>query len=316
MLVVPRKNCASERGRMRTFLLLSALALSAGSAAPPAPRGAPGISCRQVVYGKYYAKDAESGGKVLTDQTYWLYSPAKAQPGAALPVHIQIHGGGFTGGTPDEAASSDARIAAVVINGMHFMSVGYRLVATKYYYGAAGLEEEFIHASANGTLTLDAGGKVLSSYVVRRGRTEFNTKCSYDAAQALEHLLANAKAYGVDPHRISTTGGSAGGGEIHYLTWVYHALSSLGGVPNAKRYTPRAMVYTMAQLDYPVQNILDRVWTLWTDDVGGETKLSTILDYADCGMIIGNPWCLEPAETPLCNHTFQVHKESCSALLK
>jgi len=40
------------------------------------------------------------------------------------------------------------------------------------------------------------------------------------------------------------------------------------------------MVYTMAQLDYPVQNILDRVWTLWTNFGGGETKLSTILDYA------------------------------------
>ena len=29
---------------------------------------------------------------------------------------------------------------------------------------------------------------------------------------------------------------------------------------NAARYTPRGMVYTMAQLDYPVQNMLDKVW--------------------------------------------------------
>ena len=108
----------------------------------------------------------------------------------------------------------------------------------------------------------------------------------------------------MDPHRISTTGGSAGGGEIHYLTWVYHALSR-DGVPNANRYTPRAMVYTMAQLDYPVQNMLDKVWSHWVDDIGGSTKLSTILAYSDCGMIIGNPWCSEQAETPLCNQTFQ-----------
>ena len=156
--------------------------------------------------------------------------------------------------------------------------------------------QEFIHAAANGTLTLDTTGRVLSDYKIRRGRTEFNTKCSYDAALALENLLASADTFGVDPHRISTTGtamfalatrplpchvhssplrftakragvqraamaqgaaevwarvlnhahavlhggtmhtragGSAGGGEIHYLTWVYHALSR-DGVPNAK----------------------------------------------------------------------------------
>ena len=84
-------------------------------------------------------------------------------------------------------------------------------------------------------------------------------------------------------------GGSAGGGEIHYLTWVYHALGN-----NAERYTPVSMVYTMAQLDYPVQNMLDKVWGLWVDDVGAETKLASILSFSDCGMIIGNPWC-DPA---------------------
>ena len=165
---------------MRTFLLL------AGSAAPPAPRAAPGISCQQIVYGKYYAKDAESGGKVLTDQT----CASRALPGPRRRLHRRQS---RRGGQRRRAHR------AVVSNGTHFMSMGYRLVATKYYYGAAGLEEEFIHASANGTLTLDEGGKVLSSYAVRRGRTKFNTKCSYDAAQALEHLLSNAKGYGVDP---------------------------------------------------------------------------------------------------------------------
>eukprot|EP01051_Picozoa_sp_SAG22_P016694 SAG22_NODE_2407_length_2605_cov_1.483639_4_plen_44_part_01 len=37
--------------------------------------------------------------------------------------------------------------------------------------------------------------------------------------------------------------------------------------------------------------MLDKVWSLWADDVGSATKLSTILSYADCGMIVGNPWC-------------------------
>lgn len=263
-----------------------------------------GIQTRTVVYGKYYS--TKQGIKSTVDQTFFLYSPKDIPAGQTLPVHIQIHGGGFTGGSPDEHLTP--AIAQLVNNGIHYMSVGYRLVATKYYYdGDAGkeLEEEFIHATENGTLTLDIGGRVLSDYAVRRGRTEFNTKCSYDAAMALENMLASADAFGIDPHRISTTGGSAGGGEINYLTWVYHALASANGVPNMQRYTPVAMVYTMAQLDYPVQNMLDQVWSLWTDDVGAETKLATILDYGDCDMVIGNPWCSQQAETPLCNHTFE-----------
>ena len=134
-------------------------------------------------------------------------------------------------------------------------------------------------------------------------------------------------------HKISTTGGSAGGGEIHYLTWVYHALagnaarceltisqmksSAVLVIPTvfSERLfvvtdTPVSMVYTMAQLDYPVQNMLDKVWGLWVDDVGADTKLSQILSYADCPMIIGNPWCdanSKQTDPPgvLCNQTWQ-----------
>ena len=217
---------------------------------------------------------------------------------------------GFTGGAQD--AAINAEIAQYLDNGFHYMSVGYRLVATKYLWGAAGTEEEFIHVDRTGKLALDTTGKVLSSYKVHVGRTEFNTKCSYDAAQALEHLITHADQLQVDVHKISMTGGSAGGGEIHYLTWVYHALPG-----NFARYTPVSMVYNMAQLDYPVQNMLDKVWGLWADDVGASTKLSTILSYTDCAMIIGNPWCDPSGNGPehatdpplvLCNMTWQ--KES------
>ena len=48
-----------------------------------------------------------------------------------------------------------------------------------------------------------------------------------------------------------------------------------------------SMVYTMAQLDYPVQNMLDKAWGLWVGDVGADTKLSQILSFTDCAMIIG-----------------------------
>ena len=120
--------------------------------------------------------------------------------------------------------------------------------ATKYFYGdtANASVEELIHVDGEGRLTLDHTGRTMEDYQIRRGRTEYNTKCSFDAAQMMEHLIAHADEYGLDIHRISFTGGSAGGGEIHYLTWVYHQW-------NVGRYTPVGMVYTMAQLDYPVQ---------------------------------------------------------------
>ena len=88
---------------------------------------------RQVVYGKYFSNPTD--GLDTTDQTYWLFSPKNVQ-GAALPVHIQVHGGGFTGGAPSEHVS--AEIEAYVAAGFHYMSVGYRLVATKYWYHAHG----------------------------------------------------------------------------------------------------------------------------------------------------------------------------------
>jgi hypothetical protein len=282
------------------------------------------FTTRTVTYGPYYSITTD-GSKSTVDNSYYLYSPVGVKAGDALPIHIQFHGGGFTGGAP--TSSANAEIEAFTSTGIHYMSVGYRLVATKYYYGSPAVEEEFIHAAPNGSLTLDACGRVLSLYNVRRGRTEFNTKCSFDAARALEHLLSSADAFGVDAHRISLSGSSAGGGEIKcvgclscltfpihaltfqsassahrrsYLTWVYHALGT-----NAARYTPRAIVYTMAQLDYPVENMLDMVWSQWADFVGPSTELSTILRFSDCGLIIGNPWCTEHAQTPLCNASFQ-----------
>ena len=59
---------------------------------------------------------------------------------------------------------------------------------------------------------------------------------------------------------------------------------------------------------------LDKVWGLWVDDVGASTKLSTILAFGDCPMIIGNPWCNPPAGGQshvtgppgvLCNQTWE-----------
>ena len=276
----------------------------------PLVRAAAFTTPQKLTYGKYY-------GRANSDiNAYYLYSPAAATTSGnssnssthrpLLPAIIQIHGGGFTGGSA--SSSSNAAIEAAVGNGIAYISVNYRLVATKYYYkeaahtteghgegghgegrgerlgGMVEKEEELIHVDADGRLALDTTGKVIGDYQIRRGRQEYNTKCSYDAVQMIEHLIANAADLGIDVHRLSFTGSSAGGGEIHYLTWVYHQWRGAA-------YTPVGMVYTMAQLDYPVQNMMDRTWGLWADDVGNGTALSTVLAFNDCGMILGNPWC-------------------------
>ena len=40
--------------------------------------------------------------------------------------------------------------------------------------------------------------------------------------------------------------------------------------------------------------MVDSVWKIWADDIGADTRLSAILRFADCFMILANPWC-EPA---------------------
>ena len=257
----------------------------------------------KLVYSKYFCK---LGARTDNEcASYYINVPTKSL--GKVPIVLEWHGGGFTGGGATMQCNRECE--ALLDNGIAFASMDYRLVTTKYYYCDDGSttckapkEEEFIHADASGNLTLDTTGRVMSDYKVRVGRQEYNTKCSFDAGQALEHLLSQADTHNIDVHRIATTGGSAGGGEINYLTYVYHALSN-----NAERYTPVGMVYTMAQLDYPVQNMLDKVWSDWAEDVGEDTKLSTILDKGDCSMIIGNPWCeadSKPSQTNVCNQTW------------
>ena len=63
-------------------------------------------------------------------------------------------------------------------------------------------------------------------------------RASFDRA-GFDDLLNRSASLGIDVHRIGLTGGSAGGGEIHYLSWVYRTLDR-----NWERYTPVAMVYT------------------------------------------------------------------------
>ena len=268
------------------------LAAFASCAAARAPipwrtaRGTP-ITTEAVVYGPYWS--VEQAAPRADANTLYLSLPVAA-PGP-YPVVVQIHGGAFTGGAAQTAC--DARCEALLDRGIAYASVGYRLDGTRYYYcddrttacfnASSARDAEFVDVDADGRLSLARDGRTLVGYAPRVGRQELNAQCAYDAARALDALLARGD---VDARALAFAGSSAGGGEIHYLCWVYRAFSP---VP----YTPHGVVYNNAQLDYPVQNALVRVWGRWADGVGADVALPSVLDAADCAMVIGNP-CCEP----------------------
>jgi len=247
------------------------------------------------VYGKYWTLDQQTDAKDTECNTYYLYTPTNVTN--KFPLIMQFHGGGFTGGSATRNINSE--IQSYLESGIAYASMDYRLVGTNYYFGDEKNKEdmEFIHINSTGHLWLDTDGMKMHDYKVKIGRQEYNTMCSYDAAMGLEHLINNAEAFNLDVQRIGLTGGSAGGGEINYLTWVYHSF-------NPSKYRPVSMVYRNAQLDYPVQNMLDRAWSLWADDIGAEKKLSDILNKNDCSMIVGNPFCDATPIDFICNKTW------------
>ena len=160
------------------FVLVGAVFEPRVNVLPADPRISTPHSLTKVVYGKYWSVDARSGSTSTEANTYYVFLPAPSMrlDGGPIPVVVEYHGGGFTGGSA--SSRLNARIEDCLANGIAFASMDYRLVATKYYYGNASSarEEEFIHAAPDGRLLLDAQGKVSSDYKVKIGRQEFNTK--------------------------------------------------------------------------------------------------------------------------------------------
>lgn len=132
------------------------------------------------LYGKYYSKQRD-GTKRYECNTYYMFSPDELEQDS--PIIVEYHGGGFTGGSATGTITDE--IAMYIDAGFHFASMDYRLVTTKYFYDDpvhGEIEEEFILAASDGRLMLDTNKSVMSSYKVKIGRQEFNTKCSFDAA--------------------------------------------------------------------------------------------------------------------------------------
>lgn len=259
------------------------------------------VQTKSFKFGKYF-----KGMGDYSDNTYWCFVPNKYEEGKKYPLVIDIHGGGFTMGsamkTPMSKDPATINAADYVGKGMIVCSLGYRLVTTKYFYKDSNGNnhvEEFLKVDGKGRITIDSS-KIITDYKVKVGRQEFMTKCIYDAVQAFEHILTKSNLP-IDPHNIGFYSVSAGTAEAAYLTWTYPKW-------NKGRYTVKGFMGSFNQLDYPVQNILEPVWSIFAKDTGTNGRLAGILSQKDCGKIVGNPWCSQRSDIPVCNEQWNDHR--------
>lgn len=271
------------------------------------------IACNglQVVYGKYKTAD---GNRI--DNSYFLFKHPKPEENASsLPVAIHFHSGGFFSGVPWQAENEE--VNAYLRAGFAVVSVGFRSVTQKYFYKSedgANQTEELIHVSKDGKLSLDKN-LTMNDYQVRIGKQEFITKYLYDATQVMEHLIHNGDKFGLDVNRTVFIGESTGGAAMQYLTWVYHQW-------HEGRYTPRGIVYRNAQLNYPVNNMLDENWKLFAETMGPQVRLADVVSEEACPTIVGNQMCGSAigsaADYELCNDEWhqKALQEFCGEALK
>jgi acetyl esterase/lipase len=232
---------------------------------------------KAVKYGKYYKLDSHSK-RDFTDNTYFLWKPpnnlasfalsqstSRDQSKRLLPAVFYAFGFAWKETTTvNTGPIKDFRINAdfqpYLVNGLAFISPGYRAVDRPYWYDRDGVKtpEELIHVSPEGHLSLDTTGRTMLDYKVQSSWLEMMTKSIYDIVQCLEHVIGHGRELGVDVHRLAFHGQSAGGSAVNYLTWVYHKW-------NVKRYTPLGLLLTEPQYDLPVFGTLDVFWKSWLD---------------------------------------------------
>jgi len=260
----------------------------------------PGLGNTQVAktnvnYGKYYNYSPYCDRRGNSFNVFY-----KVPSNFLRKTVIEIHGGGFTGGSLITTPNNEVK--KYVKNGFTYISFDYRLVAKMYYFwlGSEEHEEEYIEVSEDGVLTIDPS-QDMSEYPVQVGRQEFVTKCIYDAVQAMNFVVANNVELKVNINSIGFIGASAGGGICNYLIWTYPNLYGNTGI------SVRSATFKNAQLDYTVQNALDKTWSHWVDELGPDAKLKNYLERSGCKKIVGNPWCTVSStdETTICNHGWQ-----------
>ncbi len=127
-----------------------------------------------------------------------VFTPVPGEPGAALPVLVYIHGGGYTAGSP----------------------------ASPWYDGRAFNRDGVVTVTISYRLGFDGFGHIAGAPSNRGVR---------DWLAALEWVRDNIAAFGGDPSRVTIAGQSAGGGAVLTLLGMpvaqhlFHAVWALSG---------------------------------------------------------------------------------------
>jgi para-nitrobenzyl esterase len=149
---------------------------------------------------------AASGGAFGEDCLFVnVWRPAATRPGAALPVLVWIHGGGFLNGGS----------SAPMFDGSALARQGLVVVAINYRLGRLGF---FMHPALTAT-----GEDAPGNYGF------------LDQLAALQWVRRNIGAFGGDAQQVTIAGESAGGiSVLHHLTWpaaagVFHRAVVMSG---------------------------------------------------------------------------------------
>ncbi len=162
-------------------------------AAPSAEMRLPGVT-RATAFAPVAMQRSKRGPQSEDCLFLNIWSPA-AEPGAALPVMVYIHGGAYAFGSGTDPINDGERLAE---RGVVVVTVNHRLNAFGYLY-LARLDPRFPDSGNTGQL---------------------------DLVLALRWVRDNIAAFGGDPRRITTFGDSGGGAKITTLL----AMSSASGL--------------------------------------------------------------------------------------
>lgn len=164
-----------------------------------------GPNCAQAGWGAAPGSMAEGSSEDCLYLNLW--KPAGAEPGAALPVMVWIHGGGFTGGSGSSPQN----------DGHQFAQQDVILVTINYRLGRLG---HFAFPALSEAHPEEPKG----SYAFM------------DQIAALEWVQQNIEAFGGDPDNVTIFGFSAGGVSVHSLMTIpraqglfHKAISESGG---------------------------------------------------------------------------------------
>ena len=174
-----------------------------------------------------------------------IYSPPPAVPApgfAGRPAIVRVHGGGFRCGNKKGKAAES----------ISFAQAGYVAVTINYRLTAANASDPVLRTAAQVMATIDL-------------------------QDAIRHLRANASSYGIDPDRIATIGGSAGGG----ASLINAVLANDGLPPQIAKDLPPAY----ANGDARVQAAVSSGATL-IDEVNANTSNLLSFDAGDTPALI------------------------------